>query len=353
IRSEDEPKLVLMKRFKLTEMQTDFILDTKLRQLARLEEMNIRGEQEALAEERDMLEKLLSSDRRLKTLVRKELQADAEEYGDERRSPIVEREAAQALDETALISAEAITVVLSEKGWVRAGKGHDLDPRSLNYKAGDGYKASASGKSNQWVTFLDSTGRAYSIASHGLPSARGQGEPLTGRVNPIAGATFETVLMGQENDLYLLASDAGYGFVATLGDMQGRNKAGKALLKLPNGSRVLSARAVSDYENDDIVAVSNEGRMLVFSLKELPKLAKGKGNKIIGIPSAKVATREEFVLDILVVPKGESISAIAGKRHINLSPADLQHYRGERGRRGNKLPRGFQRVDGLQLAEKK
>lgn len=352
IRSEDEPKPVLMKRFKLTSIQTDFILDTRLRQLARLEEVNIRAEQEALAEERDKLETILGSERRLKTLVRKELEADAEEYGDDRRSPIVAREAAQALDETALVSAEPITVVLSEKGWVRAAKGHEVDSASLNYKAGDSHKSSACGKSNQLATFLDSTGRAYSIPAHSLPSARGQGEPLSGKVNPIAGSTFETVMMGLESKLYLLASDAGYGFVAVLGDLQGRNKAGKAALKLPGGSHVLPARPVSDYDSDDIVAVTNEGRMLVFSLKELPKLAKGKGNKIIAIPTAKVTTREEYVLDILLVPKGESISVLAGKRHLKFGPSDLEHYRGERGRRGNKLPRGFQRVDGLQLTEK-
>lgn len=352
IRSEDEPKPVLMKRFKLTSIQTDFILDTRLRQLARLEEVNIRAEQEALAEERDKLETILGSERRLKTLVRKELEADAEEYGDDRRSPIVAREAAQALDETALVSAEPITVVLSEKGWVRAAKGHEVDSASLNYKAGDSHKSSACGKSNQLATFLDSTGRAYSIPAHSLPSARGQGEPLSGKVNPIAGSTFETVMMGLESKLYLLASDAGYGFVAVLGDLQGRNKAGKAVLKLPGGSHVLPARPVSDYDSDDIVAVTNEGRMLVFSLKELPKLAKGKGNKIIAIPTAKVTTREEYVLDILLVPKGESISVLAGKRHLKFGPSDLEHYRGERGRRGNKLPRGFQRVDGLQLTEK-
>ena len=347
IRTEDEPKQVLMQRFDLTELQADYILDTKLRQLARLEEMKIRAEQEELAKEKADLEKTLSSDRRLKTLVKNELLADAEEYGDDRRSPIVEREAAQALDETALVSADPITVVLSEKGWIRAAKGHDIDPASLNYKAGDSYKAAARGKSNQLATIIDSTGRAYSVQSHGLPSARGQGEPLTGRINPIAGATFEAVMMGAASDLYLMASDAGYGFVAPLGEMEGRNKAGKAVVKLPAGAKVLQPQRVNDYASDLVAAVSNEGRLLVFPLKDLPQMSRGKGNKIIGIVASKLMTREEFVVGMAVVPPGGSLTLYSGKRHMVLKAADLEHYMGERGRRGNKLPRGYQRVDAV------
>ncbi len=352
IRTEDEPKAVLMKRFGLTDLQADFILDTKLRQLARLEEMKIRGEQEELAKEKAEIEKILGSTRRLKSLVKKELIRDSEEYGDERRSPLVEREVAQAMDETALISAEPVTVVLSEKGWIRAAKGHDVDAASLNYKAGDGYKASAQGKSNQLATFLDSTGRSYSVPSHTLPSARGQGEPLTGRVNPVAGATFEAVLMGGEGDLFLLASDAGYGFVAKLGDLQGRNKAGKAVLKLPAGAKVLPPQVVSDYESQRLAAVTNEGRLLVFPLNELPQLPKGKGNKIIGVPAAKVTTREEFVIGLAVLSADSGLTLYAGKRHITLKRSDLEHYEGERGRRGNKLPRGFQRVESVKVEQK-
>ncbi len=351
IRTEDEPKAELMKRFELSEVQADFILDTKLRQLARLEEMKIRGEQDELAKEREQLEKVLGSENRLKTLVKKELIADAEEYGDARRSPIVERSAAQALDETALISAEAITVVLSEKGWIRAAKGHDIDPTSLSYKAGDGFKAAARGKSNQLVSFLDSTGRAYSLQAHTLPSARGQGEPLSGRVNPIAGASFESALMGADSELLLLASDAGYGFVASMADLQSRNKAGKAVLKLPAGARVLNPATVGDYDKDLIAAVSNDGRLLVFALADLPQMSRGKGNKIIGINSAKFALREEFMVGAAVLAEGSSLTLYAGKRHITLKPADLEHYRGERGRRGNKLPRGFQRVDKMEVGE--
>jgi topoisomerase-4 subunit A len=309
--------------------------------------MKIRAEQEELAAERDKLEKTLGSSARLKTLVRKELVADAEEYGDDRRSPIVTRGAAQALDETALISAESITVVLSEKGWVRAAKGHDVDGSTLSYKAGDDFKASANGRSNQLVVFLDASGRSYSIAAHTLPSARGQGEPLTGRVTPPDAAAFVDVLAGKSSDRYLLASDAGYGFVTQLENMYAKNKSGKALLSLPKGARVLSAGAVTDVATDHIVAVTTEGRMLMIPLNELPEMAKGKGNKIIGIPPAKVATREEFVVGMAVVPVGGSLTIYSGKRHLTLKAKDLEHYAGERGRRGAKLPRGFQRVDAL------
>ncbi|HEB92917.1 MAG TPA: DNA topoisomerase IV subunit A [Gammaproteobacteria bacterium] len=348
IRTEDEPKAVLMRRFDLSEEQTDYILDTKLRQLARLEEMKIRAEQEELAAERDRLEKILGSKQRLKTLVKKELLADAEEYGDERRSPIVAREAAQALDETALISADPVTIVLSEKGWIRAAKGHEVDATALNYKAGDGFRAAVAGRSNQLAVFLDSTGRSYSIPAHTLPSARGQGEPLTGRVNPPDGAQFVDVLAGRPDDRYLLASDAGYGFVTRLENMFAKNKGGKALLNLPRGARVLPVSPVMDVATDSIAAVTSEGRLLVIPLRELPEMAKGKGNKIIGIPAVRVLEREEFVVGLAVVSAGESLTILSGKRHLTLRAKDLEHYAGERGRRGAKLPRGFQRVDGVQ-----
>jgi len=349
IRDEDEPKPVLMKRFGLDETQAEAILELKLRHLAKLEEMKIRGEQDELSEERDSLEKTLKSDRRLKTLVRKELQADTEEYGDERRSPLVEREAAQALDQSALIAAEPITVVLSEKGWIRAAKGHDIDPAGLNYRAGDGYRAHARGKSNQLATFIDSTGRTFSIPAHTLPSARSQGEPLTGRANPVAGAEFVSVLMGGPGDKFLLATDAGYGFIATLKDLVAKNKNGKAALKVPPGAKVLSPAPVEALDSDRIAAVSNEGRLLVFPLSELPELSKGKGNKILDIPAKRASTREEYVVSAAVVPAAQGVTVYAGKRHLTLKPGDLDHYAAERGRRGNKLPRGFQRDDELSV----
>jgi len=347
IRTEEKPKAVLMKRFKLSEIQADYILDTKLRQLARLEEIKIKTEQKQLAEEKAKLEKILGSKTRLKTLVKKEIKEAADEYGDERRSPIVTREEAKALSETDLMPSEAITVVLSDMGWVRCAKGHDIDAEALSYKAGDKFRAAAKGKSNQSAVFLDTTGRSYAIPAHTLPSARGQGEPLTGRLNPIAGATFVDTIMGTDEQAYLFASDAGYGFVAQFADTITRNKNGKALLSLPTGSKVLRPCLVTDYNEQLCVAVSNEGRMLVFSISDLPQLAKGKGNKIIGIPAAKLQLREEFVAAIAVVGTDQSLLLYSGKRYLRLKPSDLEHYRGERGRRGNKLPRGFQKVDNL------
>jgi topoisomerase-4 subunit A len=351
IRTEDEPKKVLMKRFKLSDDQADYVLDTRLRQLARLEEMKIRAEQEDLAEERDLLAKTLKSKVRMKTLIRDELLADAEKYGDDRCSPIVVRDAAEAMDETALTPAESVTVVLSEKGWVRSAKGHDVDATTMNYKSGDSFRSAARGRSNQLAVFLDSTGRCYAMLAHTLPSARGQGEPLTGRLNPPAGAEFVGVMMGAPEDLYLLASDAGYGFVAKLGDLMAKNKNGKAILNVPKGAKVLAPAPIVDQASDSVVSITTEGRMLVFPLTELPELSKGKGNKIISIPSTRVASREEFVVAINSVPKGELLTLYCGQRHTAIKHADLDHYRGERGRRGNKLPRGFQRVDRTSLGD--
>jgi topoisomerase IV subunit A len=345
IRTEDKPKPVLMERFALTDTQAEAILELKLRHLAKLEEMKIRGEQDELAKERETLEALLGSDRKLKTLVKKELAADAEEYGDDRRSPLVQRSEAQAFSEVELISSEPVTVVLSKHGWVRSAKGHEVDPEALQYKSGDGFKAAAKGKSNQSAVFIDSTGRAYSLQTHTLPSARGQGEPLTGRLAPPSGASFEGVLLADDKQPVLMASDAGYGFIASVGDLQGKNKAGKSVLSLPKGSRVLPPVLVQNPDSDLLVAVTNEGRMLCFPVAELPVLARGKGNKIIGIPSGRVADRLEFVVSMTVLPADGSITVYAGRRHHNLKASDLEHYRGERGRRGNKLPRGFQNVD--------
>ena len=349
IRTEDEPKPVLMARFDLTEVQADYVLDTKLRQLARLEEMKIRAEQEALAEERDYLEKTLGSKQRMKTLVRKELEADAKEYGDARRSPLVAREAASAMDESELTPSEPVTVVLSEKGWVRAAKGHEIDAAGLNYKAGDGYRDAVCLRSNQTAIFLDSSGRSYSLLAHTLPSARGQGEPLTGRFSPPDGSHFVSALGGEPEQRWLLASDAGYGFVTQAKNLAANKKAGKSVLTLPKGARVLKAQAVTDPHTDRVVAVTNEGRMLVIPLSDLPEMMRGKGNKIIGIPAKRVAAREEFVVAMLVVPEGGKVRLLSGKRYLNLKAADLNAYEGERGRRGNKLPRGFQKVDGLEL----
>ncbi|WP_110971445.1 DNA topoisomerase IV subunit A [Pseudomonas huaxiensis] len=347
IRTEDHPKQALIARFELTEIQAEYILETRLRQLARLEEMKIRGEQDELLKEQAKLQALLGSDAKLRKLVRTELIKDAETYGDDRRSPIIARAEAKALSENELMPTEPVTVVLSEKGWVRCAKGHDIDATGLSYKAGDGFKVAAAGRSNQFAVFVDSTGRSYSVAAHTLPSARGQGEPLTGRLTPPPGASFECVLLPDDDALYVIASDAGYGFVVKGEDLQAKNKAGKALLSLPNGAKVLAPRPVADREQNWLAAVTTEGRLLVFKISDLPQLPKGKGNKIIGIPGDRVASREEYVTDMAVLADGATLVLQAGKRTLSLKGEDLEHYKGERGRRGNKLPRGFQRVDAL------
>jgi len=351
IRTEDKPKEVLIKRFKLTDIQAEAILDLKLRNLAKLEEIKIKTEQSELAEERKGLEETLNSKARLKTLIKKEIKEDAEAFGDERRSNLVVREEAQAFSETELIGSEPITVVISEAGWVRAAKGHDLDPESLAYKSGDKLKFAAKGKSNQSAVFLDSTGRAYTIPAHTLPSARGQGEPLTGRVNPPSGASFEGLMIGDISSYYLVASDAGYGFITKMENFLSKNRSGKAVLKVPKGGKVLAPAPITDMKESEVVSISNEGRMLMFKLKDLPELAKGKGNKIINIPSARVAERIEFVVAIAVMTANQRLFIYSGKRHISLGMQDLEHYRGERGRRGNKLPRGFQKVDKVEVQD--
>ena len=348
IRTEDKPKAVLMDRFGLSDIQAEAILDLKLRHLAKLEEVKIRAEQDDLEQERNSLELTLGSERRLKTLIKKEIKADTESFGDDRRSPIVVRSEAQALSQTDLMVSESVTVVLSNKGWVRCAKGHDVDPLTLNYKSGDGYRLSAKGRSNQTSVFLDSTGRAYSVLTHTLPSARGQGEPLTGRVSPPSGATFEGLCVGDSSDCYLLASDAGYGFIAQFSDMVSKNKAGKTLLTLPKNAHVLTPIPVSG-NNPMLAAITNEGRMLVFPLQDLPKLGRGKGNKIINIASARAAERSELMTQLAIINDGDTLTLFAGKRHVTLKTTDLEHYRGERGRRGNKLPRGFQKVDKVEV----
>jgi topoisomerase-4 subunit A len=349
IRTEDDPKAVLMERFGITEIQADAILDTKLRHLAKLEEMKIRGEQDELEKEREKLEKLLGSERRLNTLIKKEIQADADKYGDDRRSPLVERAEAKALTERDLVPSEPITVVLSEKGWIRHAKGHEVDPEGLNYKSGDKYLASTRGKSNQQAVFLGSDGRSYSLESHSLPSARSQGEPITGRLNISAGSSIRQVVMGEDDQLWLVGSDAGYGFVCKGSDLLSKNKSGKALVNLPQASEVMLPSPIEDLETNEILAITNQGRMLLFPIKDLPQLSKGKGNKIINIPSAKAKEREEFVSHLMAIPQGTTLTLYAGKRKLGLKPADLDNFRGERGRRGGLLPRGLQRVTRIDI----
>jgi topoisomerase-4 subunit A len=352
VRKEDKPKPALIKKFKISDRQAEAILELKLRQLAKLEEIKIVAEQKELAAERKGLEQLLNSAARLKTFIKGEIKADAEKFGDDRRTPLVVREEAKAFAQTELISTEAVTIVLSDRGWMRAAKGHEVDPTALQYKSGDSFKIAARGKSNQLAIFMDSTGRAYSLPSYSLPSARGQGEPVSGKVNPPSGATFEGVVIGEDDKDVLLASDAGYGFVGKIGDLISKNKSGKAVLRAPKGGKVLAPHMVNDYKKDLIVAITNEGRMLMFPIAELPRLAKGKGNKIISIPTVRVAERIEFVVALTVLTADDTLTVHAGKRHHNLKPSDLQHYQGERGRRGNKLPRGFQNVDRIEVVSK-
>jgi len=349
VRYEDEPKAALIARFQLSEPQAEAILETKLRHLARLEEMKIRGEQEKLAAERDELQKMLASKAKLKRLVRDEIIADAERYGDARRSKLVERAAAQAIAATELVASEPVTVVLSRSGWVRAAKGHDIDPRALSYKTGDEYRAAAKGRSTQQAVFMDSTGRAYSLPAHALPSARGQGEPLSGRLDPPDGATFPGVLIGEPEERWVLASSAGYGFVTRLGELHSRNRAGKAILKVPDGSTVLAPVPVPAGDGVLLAAVNSDGRLLAFPVADLPELPRGKGNKIFGIPSKKAATGEEALVAIAAVAPGQTLRILCGERHMGLTFRELGEYRGERGQRGAVLPRGWRKVDGLEV----
>ncbi len=347
IRNNDKPKPVLMERFTLSDRQAEAILELKLRHLAKLEEMKIRGEQEELEKERDRLELLLSSDARLKTLVKKELKENADEFGDARRSPLVEREVAKAIDASDLVPSEAITAVMSQQGWIRAAKGHEINPRELNYKSGDGYASSARGKSNQPLIAMDSTGRTYALPAHKLPSARGQGEPLTSNLTPPTGATFRAVMMGKDDDKYVLASDAGYGFVCTIADMVTKNKKGKATLSVPKGAEALPPLSLNDPDSDYLAVVTTAGYLTIYAVNELPELAKGKGVKLINVPSKLLKDREEYVLGATTFKKGQHVLVHSGKRYLRLKGQDLDHYMGERGKRGRKLPKGFQSVKAI------
>ena len=351
IRTEDEPKPILMERFGITDRQAESVLELKLRHLAKLEEMKIRGEIDELTKEQKSLELLLSSDTRLKTLIRKELTADAEKFGDDRRSQIVTRDAAKALSETELLPTEPLTIVLSESGWVRAAKGHDVDAEGLNFRTGDRYMTSVKARSNQQIVFLDSTGRSYSVSAHTLPSARGQGEPLSGRFQCPADARFVAVLAGEMDKPLLLSNTAGYGFVTTLDNLLAKNKAGKALFNLPEGAEILPILWIENSDTDQLAVTAADGRLLVFSASEMPNLNKGKGVRLINIPQARFAAKQEWLHSVTVVPEGESVTLHAGKRHLTLKPADIAHYSGQRGKRGHKLPRGLQKVTHVEVAQ--
>ena len=348
IRNEEEPKKVLQKKFKLSVIQVDAILEIRLRQLAKLEEIKIKEEKGNLDSERKDLEKILGSKARLKTLIKKELKDDLEIYGDERNSPIVAREEASAFDETELISSDPVTIVLSERGWVRAAKGHDIDPESLNYREGDSFFTSATSRNNLNAVFFDSKGKSYTLACHSLPSARGQGEPLSGRLNIDSGETFMGVVSGNSDEKIVLSTSSGYGFIASIGDLQTKNKSGKAAIKVQENAKVLLPGLIKD-EQDVLAAITNQGRMLVFPYTELPQLSRGKGNKIIGIPKSNFESGEEFLQEIAVIGNDRELKLISGKRHFTIKFKDLENFFGARGRRGNFLPKGFRKVDRVEV----
>ena len=340
IRTEDEPKQVLMARFNLSDEQAEAILNLRLRHLAKLEEHQLQAEKDKLEEERSNLELILGSERRLNTLIKKEIQEDAKKYASPRMSQLVEREEAKAISESEMTPAEPVTVILSEMGWVRCAKGHDIDPEGLSYKAGDKYLAHACGKSNQPVIFIDSTGRSYALDPLSLPSARSQGEPLTGKLTLPAGATIEQVIMEPEKQELLMASDAGYGFICKFEDLIARNKAGKALISLPENAKVLKPETLSE-STSLLVSLTSAGRMLIFPVRDLPALSKGKGNKIISIPAANAKARSELLVKLFLISEQASLEFHSGKRKITLKPEDLQKFRAERGRKGSQLPRGL------------
>jgi len=350
IRTEDEPKPVLIERFGITGTQAEAILDLKLRHLAKLEEFKIKGERDELEAERKDLESTLGSPKKLTRMIRDELLADAEQYGDDRRCQIVERQAAQALKETELVAAEPVTVVLSDNGWVRAAKGHDINAEELNYRAGDAYMAAARGRSTQMACFLDSSGRSYSLVAHELPSARSLGEPLTGRFSPPDGAAFRTLAIGPPEARVVLASDAGYGFVTQLENLHTRQKAGKQVLTLPEGADVLPIAPVADGDEGVLICATTEGYLLAYYLSELPEMARGKGNKLINIPP-KARKGGEKVAGAIAIAAGQDCLVWAGQRYLRLSWSDTENYWGERAQRGRKLPRGFQKVTRLTLAQ--
>jgi topoisomerase-4 subunit A len=350
VRREDEPKPVLIKRFKLSDIQAEAILETKLRHLARLEEMKIREEQKTLVEERDEIDRILKSKARLTKLVREELLQDAEEYGDARRTKLVEREAAQAISEVDLLASEPTTVVLSRLGWVRAAKGHDIDARGLTYKSGDEFQAAAKGRNLQQAVFIDSTGRVYSLDAHQLPAARGYGEPLSGTVDPPDGATFAAVLIGEPDDLWLLASDAGYGFKARLKELYARNKKGKSVLKVPENARVLPAQPIA-HEAALAVLVNNDGEVLALPVAQIEEMTAGKGQNLYGIPGKKSADRDEYLTAMAVVAPGEVLTVYSGgSAPMKLKYDDLKQFQDKKGRRRERFSRAYKQIDRLEVA---
>ncbi|MCP4163048.1 MAG: DNA topoisomerase IV subunit A [Deltaproteobacteria bacterium] len=353
IRNEDKPKAVLIKKFDLSQIQADAILEIRLRQLAKLEEIKLQGELDELSTERDQIEEILGSKTKLRALIKKELKANIKIYGDKRRSPLVEREVAQQMDQTEIIAVEPITVILSNNGWVRAAKGHDIDTSKLNFKSGDELHSTTEGKNNQALVMLDTTGRAYNVQTHTLPSARSHGEPLTGRLSPPPGSSFTSMLLKDPESDLLIASDAGYGFVTKLKELYTKNKSGKAVLTLPIGALPMDPVWLEKDSENLLVAVSNEGRVLIFPVKELPVLARGKGNKIIDIPAKRAKSRMELLLYLVVINEGDQVKIESGKQTVTLKTGNIEDYYGTRARRGKKLPKGYQKVTDLEIIKPK
>ena len=350
VRTEEQPKPALIRRFKLSEAQTEAILETKLRHLARLEEMKIRAEQKELSEEREEIDRILKSKSRLARLVRDELKADAEEYGDERRTRLVEREAAQAISEAELLTSEPTTVILSRLGWVRAAKGHDIDARALSYKTGDEFQAAARGRNLQQAVFIDSTGRAYSLDAHQLPAARGYGEPLSGTLDPPDGATFAAALIGEPADLWLIASDAGYGFKAKLAELYSRNKKGKSVLKVPDNAKVLPAQPIT-ASGALAVLVNNSGEVLALPADQIEEMSAGKGQNLYGIPGKKSAERQEYLTAIAVVAPGELLTIHSGaSAPMKLRYEELRQFQDAKGRRRQRFSRAYKQIDRLEVS---
>ncbi len=353
VRNEDDPKWVLMERFLLTETQAESILNIRLRHLAKLEEQTLKAEQEELEKERDSLELLLSSDRRLKTLIKKEIIKDAKTFGNERQSEIVEREAAKIIEQNELSPAENITVILSKAGFVRVAKGHEIDVQNLNYKTGDEYLTHCLGRSNQNLIFFDNQGRVYTVDPNSLPSARGQGEPITSKITLQDGSNICAMLIGDESEEILLASDSGYGFISSIKDLVSKNKAGKAVISLTENAEILMPQKLSEIdEQTELAAISSTGRMLIFKLSQMPKLSKGKGNKIINISSDNAKNRLEVLSKLLILKEDDQMIFISGKRKITLKPKDLEKFKGERARKGSQLVRGLNADSQVEIISK-
>ena len=342
IREKDKPKEELMKVFKLSELQANAILDTKLRHLAKLEENKLTAEQNELNKEKEGLEQILNSASRLKTLIKKELLADQKEHGNARMSPLVQREQAQALSVEERIQAEPVTVVVSEKGWIRAGKGHELNGAELNYRPGDHFLAQVPCQTNSSLNLLDSTGRSYSLSAHGLPSVRGFGEPLTATLKPPPGASFIDLQLLAPEQVILMSSQAGYGFMTTADQLACKTKNGKSVVKVPKDLKAIPMKLVDNAESQYLAVVTNTGRLLIFPIAELPQLPRGKGNKLMQLPPKELD--KEYCIDTAVLNENSSLIVSTGKREFTIKPKDLSNFHGERGRRGNLLPKSYRQV---------